>query len=117
MSINPMQSAYDGRAYLNQPICSVDNSTHIGPAAVRLRSISRIPGHCFGSESGRPLDAHHLAYRSDNFPPRTWYLRPEPGPYSTITMSVYFHATGRRSQCRISCSFACQFRDSYADPQ
>ena len=43
--------------------------------------------------SGRPLDALHLAYHSDNFPPRTWYLRPEPGPYSTITMSVYFHAT------------------------
>lgn len=43
--------------------------------------------------SDRPLDLLHLAYHSDNFPPRTWYLRPEPGPYSTITMSVYFHAT------------------------
>lgn len=43
--------------------------------------------------SARPLDVLHLAYHSDNFPPRTWYLRPEPGPYSTITMSVYFHAT------------------------
>jgi acyl-CoA thioesterase len=43
--------------------------------------------------SGRPLDALHLAYHSDNFPPRTWYVRPEPEPYSTITMSVYFHAT------------------------
>jgi len=43
--------------------------------------------------SSRPLDALHLAYHSDNFPPRTWYLRPEPEPYSTITMSIYFHAT------------------------
>jgi len=43
--------------------------------------------------AGRPLDALHLAYHSDNFPPRTWFLRSEPGPYSTIAMSVYFHAT------------------------
>ena len=28
-----------------------DNSTHIGPAADSLRSISRIPGHWFGSET------------------------------------------------------------------
>ena len=43
--------------------------------------------------SGRSLDAIQLAYLADNFPPRTWSRRSEPGPYSTITLSVYFHAT------------------------
>ena len=43
--------------------------------------------------SGRPLDAIQLAYLADNFPPRPWSRRKEPGPYSTLTMSVYFHAT------------------------
>jgi acyl-CoA thioesterase len=42
--------------------------------------------------SGRPLDAIQLAYLADNFPPRSWSRRKEPGPYSTLTMSVYFHA-------------------------
>lgn len=42
--------------------------------------------------SGRPLDAIQLAYLADNFPPRPWSRRKEPGPYSTLTMSVYFHA-------------------------
>ena len=43
--------------------------------------------------SGRALDAIQLAYLADNFPPRSWTRRSEPGPYSTITLSVYFHAT------------------------
>lgn len=43
--------------------------------------------------SGRALDHVQLAYLADNFPPRHWSRRSEPGPYSTITMSVYFHAT------------------------
>jgi acyl-CoA thioesterase len=43
--------------------------------------------------SGRALDAILLAYLADNFPPRTWSRRSEPGPYSTLTLSVYFHAT------------------------
>lgn len=45
--------------------------------------------------SGRPLDHLQLAYHSDNFPPRSWYKRSESGPYSTMTMSVYFHADDR----------------------
>ena len=43
--------------------------------------------------SGRPLDAVQLAYLADNFPPRSWSRRTEPGPYSTLTLSVYFAAT------------------------
>jgi acyl-CoA thioesterase len=43
--------------------------------------------------SGRPLDAIQLAYLADNFPPRSWSRRKEFGPYSTLTMSVYFHAS------------------------
>lgn len=45
--------------------------------------------------SGRALDAVQLAYLADNFPPLTWTRRSEPGPYSTITLSAYFHATER----------------------
>ena len=43
--------------------------------------------------SGRGFDALQLAYIADNYPPRVWSRRTEPGPYSTITLSVYFHAT------------------------
>ena len=43
--------------------------------------------------SGRAIDAVQLAYLADNFPPRSWSRRSEPGPYSTLTLSVYFHAT------------------------
>jgi acyl-CoA thioesterase len=43
--------------------------------------------------SGRALDALQLAYLADNYPPRSWPRRTEPGPYSTITLSVFFHAT------------------------
>jgi len=43
--------------------------------------------------SGRAIDAIQLAYLVDNFPPRSWSRRTEPGPYSTITLSAYFHAT------------------------
>lgn len=43
--------------------------------------------------SGRALDHVQLAYLADNFAPRSWSKRSEPGPYSTITMSTYFHAT------------------------
>lgn len=43
--------------------------------------------------SGRAIDALQLAYLADNFPPRSWSRRSEPGPYSTLTLSVYFHAT------------------------
>jgi acyl-CoA thioesterase len=43
--------------------------------------------------SGRALDVVQLAYLADNFPPRSWSRRSEPGPYSTLTLSVYFHAT------------------------
>ena len=43
--------------------------------------------------SGRPIDAVQLAYLVDNYPPRSWSRRTEPGPYSTITLSAYFHAT------------------------
>ena len=43
--------------------------------------------------SGRALDAIQLAYLADNFPPRPWTQRSGPAPYSTITLSAYFHAT------------------------
>ena len=43
--------------------------------------------------SGRAIDAIQLAYLADNYPPRSWSRRSEPGPYSTITLSVYFPAT------------------------
>lgn len=43
--------------------------------------------------SGRALDYLQLAYLSDNYPPKTWSMRAEPSPYSTITMSIYFHGT------------------------
>jgi len=43
--------------------------------------------------SGRAIDAIQLAYLADNYPPRSWSRRTEPGPYSTITLSAYFHAT------------------------
>ncbi|MEP7301943.1 MAG: thioesterase family protein [Caldimonas sp.] len=43
--------------------------------------------------SGRALDAVQLAYLADHYPPRSWSRRSEPGPYSTITLSAYFHAT------------------------
>lgn len=45
--------------------------------------------------SGRALDYVQLAYLADNFPPRSWFRKSEPGPYSTITMSAYFHATDK----------------------
>lgn len=43
--------------------------------------------------SGRDLNHLLLTYLSDNYPPKTWSQRCEPSPYSTITLSVYFHAT------------------------
>ncbi|MCE9659862.1 MAG: thioesterase family protein [Burkholderiales bacterium] len=43
--------------------------------------------------SGRALDAILLAYLADNYPPRSWSRRTEPGPYSTVTLSAYFLAT------------------------
>ncbi len=43
--------------------------------------------------SGRALDAIQLAYLADNYPPRSWSRRTEPGPYSTVTLSAYFLAT------------------------
>ncbi|MDP2139593.1 MAG: thioesterase family protein [Gammaproteobacteria bacterium] len=43
--------------------------------------------------SGRSLDYLQLAYLADNYPPKTWSMRAEPSPYSTITMSIYFHGT------------------------
>ena len=43
--------------------------------------------------SGRALDTLQLAYLADNYPPRSWSRRGDPGPYSTITLSVFFHAT------------------------
>lgn len=43
--------------------------------------------------SGRPLDAMLLAYLADNYPPRSWYLQPQAGPFSTLAMSVYFLAS------------------------
>jgi acyl-CoA thioesterase len=43
--------------------------------------------------SGRAIDAVQLAYLVDNYPPRSWTRRTEPGPYSTITLAAYFLAT------------------------
>ncbi len=43
--------------------------------------------------SGRALDSLQLAYLADNYPPKTWSMRSDPSPYSTITMSIYFHGT------------------------
>ena len=43
--------------------------------------------------SARSLDYVLLAYLADNYAPRSWFKGPEPGPYATITMSVYFHAS------------------------
>ena len=45
--------------------------------------------------SGRALDHVQLAYLADNYPPRNWTRLAAPGPYSTLTMSVYFHANAQ----------------------
>ncbi len=42
--------------------------------------------------SGRPLDHLLLTYLADNYPPRSWYLRPQAEPFSTLAMSVYYLA-------------------------
>lgn len=43
--------------------------------------------------SGRAIDAVQLAYLADAYAPRIFFKSPGPRPSSTITMSVYFHAT------------------------
>jgi acyl-CoA thioesterase len=43
--------------------------------------------------SARSLDYVQLAYLADNYPPRIWFKSPGPRPYSTVTMSIYFHAS------------------------
>ena len=43
--------------------------------------------------SGRAIDALQLAYLADNYPPRNWSRTSSFGPYSTITLSIYFQAT------------------------
>ena len=43
--------------------------------------------------SGRAMDAMQLTYLSDVYPPRIWYIGDTPRPFSTITLSVYFHST------------------------
>lgn len=43
--------------------------------------------------SGRTVDAVGIAYLADCFPPRIYFIGAEPRPSSTITMSIYFHAT------------------------
>jgi acyl-CoA thioesterase len=50
--------------------------------------------------SGRPMDALQLVYLSDVGWPRVFALSPGPRPSSTITMSVYIHATpGELAAC------------------
>lgn len=44
-------------------------------------------------QSGRSMDSLQLAYLSDVYPPRIWYLGNDPRPSATITLSIYFHAT------------------------
>ena len=44
--------------------------------------------------SGRPVDHVQLAYFADQYAPRTFLWGDGPGPSATITLSVYFHATG-----------------------
>lgn len=43
--------------------------------------------------SGRPVDFLQLAYLSDAYAPRIFFKGAGPRPSSTITLSVYFHAT------------------------
>lgn len=43
--------------------------------------------------SGRPIDAVQIAFLSDAGAPRIFYVSDAPRPSSTITLSIYFHAT------------------------
>jgi acyl-CoA thioesterase len=43
--------------------------------------------------SGRPMDAVQLAFLSDLGAPRIFFVSDGPRPSSTITLSIYFHAT------------------------
>jgi acyl-CoA thioesterase len=43
--------------------------------------------------SGRPVDPLQLAFLSDVYAPRIFLKSKAPRPSSTVTMSVYFHAT------------------------
>jgi acyl-CoA thioesterase len=43
--------------------------------------------------SGRPMDAIQIAFLSDAGAPRIFYVSDGPRPSSTITLSIYFHAT------------------------
>jgi acyl-CoA thioesterase len=45
--------------------------------------------------SGRAIDHAQLAYLSDGYPPRIFFTSAGPRVSSTITLSVYFHATER----------------------
>ena len=43
--------------------------------------------------SARSLDYVQLAYLADNYAPRIYFRSQRLRPYSTVTMSVYFHAS------------------------
>ena len=47
----------------------------------------------FNLENEIIMDPIQLAYLADVYPPYIWYRGSDPRPSSTITMSVYFHAT------------------------
>jgi acyl-CoA thioesterase len=50
--------------------------------------------------TGRPLDAVQLVYLSDIGWPRVFAISPAPRPSSTITLSVYIHATATELRAR-----------------
>lgn len=44
--------------------------------------------------SGRPIDHLQLAFLADHRPPRSFFWSDGPRPSATLTLSVWFHATG-----------------------
>jgi acyl-CoA thioesterase len=68
--------------------------TIIRPVSGEIASGDTSSCHWLREAAGRPLDHLQLAYFADQCAPRSFYWGQGLRPSATITMSVYFHATG-----------------------